>query len=184
MNRSLLFFISVIVVVSVFFGALITLGDHSKKASASEKISFSHINHVEKYNIKDCGTCHKYDANKNFRGLPSIGECTVCHDRNGVLTSDDHMKPRKKSIFSYYTDKDRPWISAAENSDIVYYSHKVAVDVPLPDGKTKLRCEPCHADKVSSTGTAKTSGEKLMNECNKCHFAFKIDPERCDICHR
>ena len=184
MNRSLLFFISVIIFVCVFFGILATIGNNLKHADAVEKISFSHINHVEKYNIKDCGACHKYDAQKTFQGYPSIGECTVCHDRNGVLTGNDHMQPRKKTIFDSYTDKDRPWISRAEKPDHVYYSHKVALTVKLADGKTRLRCEPCHADKVSAAGTAKTKGEKLMKECNVCHSAFKIDPEKCDICHR
>jgi len=159
------------------------MGNNTKNVEAVEKISFSHQTHVEKYNIKDCGTCHKYDANKTFRGLPSIGECTVCHDRNGELTSDDHMKPRKKTMFDSYTDKDKPWDSRAKNQQLVYYSHKVALTTKLPDGKTKLRCEPCHGDKVSSTGTSRTEGEKLMKQCIECHTSFKLN-DRCDVCHR
>jgi len=184
MNRSLIYFISFIIFVCVFFGILATIGNNTKRAEAVENIPFSHKTHVGLYDIKDCGTCHKYDAQGTFQGLPTIGECTICHKRDGGLTSVDHKSPRKKSRFDTFTDKDRPWVSRAEKAELVYYSHKAAVTVPLADGKTRLRCEPCHGDKVSSTGTAKTKGEKLMKECNACHFAFKIDPERCDICHR
>lgn len=183
MKRSLLFFKPFLILVLIFFGIITTSCNNTKQANAVEKISFSHKTHVEKYNIKDCGACHKYDANKTFRGLPAIGECTVCHDRNGKLTSEDHMAPRKKTMFDSYTDKDRPWVSRAKDQQLLYYSHKVAWTAQLADGKTKLKCEQCHGDKALSTGTAKLKGEKLMEQCIECHTSFKMN-NQCDVCHR
>lgn len=183
MKRSLLYFKPIVILLLVSFGFLTTSCETNKKANAGEKISFSHKTHIEKYNIEDCGTCHKYDTNGTFKGLPSIGECTVCHDRNGVLTSDNHLTPRKKTMFDSYADKDRPWISKARDKELVYYSHKDALTMPGKDGKTKFRCEPCHGDKASSTGKAKLKGEKLMAQCIECHTVSKMN-NQCDVCHR
>lgn len=180
MKHPLLFIISFIFIVSVLLGLFTSSYNKSNQAEAVEKIPFSHETHMGKYNISDCGTCHKYDAQGTFRALPSIGECTACHDRNGELTTTDRMAPRKKTMFDSYTDKDRPWISKLQDSGLVYYSHK-AVLTTKEDGSTKFRCEPCHGDRVNSSSTAK--GEKLMKQCIDCHTSFKMN-NQCDICHR
>ena len=180
MKRSLLFIMSFIIAASVILGIFTTSYNRAQQADAAEKISFSHKSHIEKYNIKNCGTCHKYDGQGTFRGLPTIGECTQCHDRNGSLTNADHMSPRKKTIFDSYTDKDKPWTSNSKNPEIFYYSHKVVLTT-TEDGKKKLRCEPCHGDKVSSNKTAQS--EKLMKQCIECHTTFKMN-NQCDVCHR
>lgn len=183
MKRLLSFFKPFIILfVLVFLGIITTSCKNSKQAFADEKISFSHRTHIDKYNINDCGTCHKYDANKTFRGLPTVGECTVCHKRDGELTGTDHLTPRKKTMFDSYTDKDKPWISRPEKSEFVYYSHKVIWTTTLADGKTTLKCEACHGDKASSTGTAKTNGEKLMGQCIECHTSFNMN-NQCEVCH-
>ena len=181
MKRPLFFIMSFIIVASVILGIITTSFIKAKEANAVEKLSFSHKTHIEKYNIKNCGACHKYDGQGTFRGLPTVGECTACHDRNGDITSKDHMTPRKKTMFSSYTDKDRPWTSTAKDSELLYYSHKVVLTTTSGDGTTKFRCEPCHGDKVSSNTTLK--GEKLMKQCIECHTTFKMN-NQCDVCHR
>lgn len=183
MKRSLLFLKPFVILICFLLALITTSCNIAKQAGAEEKIAFSHKTHVEKYNIKDCGACHKYDSNQTFRGLPTIGECTVCHDRNGELTSNDHLTPRKKTMFDSYTDKDKPWISKAKDKQLVYYSHKVVMTTQLSDGKTGFKCEPCHGDKVISTGSAKTKGGKLMDQCLECHTSFKMN-NQCDVCHR
>lgn len=180
MKHPLLFIVSFIIIVSVILGIFTAPYHQLNQADAVEKIPFSHETHMVKYNIKDCGTCHKHDAQGTFHALPSIGECTACHDRNGELTVSDHMVPRKKTMFDSYTDKDRPWNSKAKDSGLVYYSHKVVLTIK-EDGKTKLRCAPCHGDRVNSSSTAK--GEKLMGQCIECHTTFKMN-NQCDVCHR
>lgn len=156
-----------------------------KQANADEgkKIPFSHETHVQKYDIKDCGTCHKYDVTGVFKGLPSVGECTQCHRGNGDLFTDDRTKnPRKKTMFDGYTDKDRPWDSGKE-AEFFYYSHKVKVNTNVADEKTKLRCDLCHADKAISAGKPHVKGEKLMEQCIYCHTSYKLN-NQCDVCHR
>lgn len=172
---------SFIIAASVFLGVITTSYNRANQADAAEKIPFSHATHIDKYNIKDCGTCHKYDGQGTFRALPSVGECTVCHDRNNALTNTDHMSPRKKTVFDFYSDKDRPWASKAEDKQLVYYSHKVVLSTEMPDGKKHFRCEPCHGSKVSLKPVAR--GEKLMKECIECHTTFKMN-NQCDVCHR
>ncbi len=183
MKRSLFFYKTFVIIICFSLAVISTSCNIIKQAAAEEKISFSHKTHVEKYNIKDCGTCHKYDVNKNFRGFPTIGECTVCHDRNGELTGTDHMTPRKKTIFDSYTDKDKPWVSGSKDEKLVYYSHKVVMTTELKDGKTIFNCGPCHADKVNSAGIAKIKGGKLMDQCIKCHTSYNMN-NQCDVCHR
>ena len=181
MKHPLLLIMSSIIVASVILGIITTSYNSGNRADAAEKIPFSHATHIEKYNINNCGTCHKYDGQGTFRSFPSIGECTACHDRNNALTGTDHMAPRKKTVFDYYSDKDRPWSSKAEDKQLVYYSHKVVLSKDMPDGEKHLRCEPCHGDKISSKATAR--GEKLMKQCIECHTTFKMN-NQCDVCHR
>lgn len=85
-------------------------------------------------------------------------------------------------MFDNYSDKDRPWVSRSKDQVNVYYSHKVALTTTLDDGTKKLRCEPCHGDKIKSTGTATLSGEELMNQCIDCHTTFKLTND-CGVCH-
>jgi hypothetical protein len=74
MKSSFLFLKPLMIVALVSLGILTTSCEVEKKADAVEKIPFSHATHIKKYNIKDCGTCHKYDEKKAFRGMPSIGD--------------------------------------------------------------------------------------------------------------
>lgn len=156
---------------------------NKEQADMVRPIPFMHTTHIKKYEIKNCGTCHINDKDGKFLGLPTVGKCTTCHSRDGELTNNDHMAPRKKTMFDFYTDKDRPWISRAKNPDLVYYSHKVVVNAKLPDGKMKSRCEGCHGDKADYKGIAKLKGKNLMDQCIECHDSFKID-KTCAFCHK
>ncbi len=153
------------------------------EADTVPPVPFIHETHVEKYEIKDCGTCHMNYKDEEFIGLPFVGTCTACHSRDGELTDTDHMAPRKKTMFDFFTDNDRPWSSRAKNPDLVYYSHKVVVNAKLPDGRVKSRCETCHGDKADPPGIAKLKGEMLMDQCNDCHAAYKIN-KTCTFCHK
>ena len=181
MERSLVIF-----TVNIFIFSLLVLFAVSCTVSSKEKeglnIPFSHKTHVENYNIDKCETCHTYSVHGLFQGTPTIGECTACHERDGKLTTTDRTMPRKKSIFDNYTDKDKPWKSRPKDQGNVYYSHKVALSTTLDDGSTKLRCAPCHEDKVKSTGLPTLSGGKLMDQCIDCHTTYKMDNE-CSVCH-
>lgn len=182
MERSLVIFNTVKILI---FSLLVTTAiscNKSSHAGQGVNIPFSHKTHVEDYKIDNCETCHKYTEHGIFKGNPSIGECTACHERDGELTGTDRTIPRKKSMFDNYTDSDRPWTSKSKDQGNVYYSHKVALSTTLEDGTKKLRCEPCHGDKVISTGAPTLSGGKLMDQCMDCHTTFKMNND-CGVCH-
>lgn len=156
--------------------------DDTMQENAIPSIPFMHKTHVEKYGIKDCGTCHKYDEIERFQGLPTIGECTACHDRNGELTGKDHMTPRKKTVFDSFADKDKPWAFRAKKPGLLYYSHKIVMSSKSEDVRLKSRCETCHGDKAGSTVIARVTGNLLMEQCMDCHDDFKI-VNKCPVCH-
>lgn len=152
------------------------------QAKSSKTIPFIHKTHVEKYRISDCGTCHKYDSIGRFKGLPTVGDCTACHNREGDVCNNDHMAPRKKTIFDSFTDGDRPWAYKAQKPDLVYYSHKIVMSAKSEDIRLKTRCATCHGDKADSTGVAAMKGKPLMDQCIDCHEAFDI-VNKCPVCH-
>lgn len=184
MKRSLLlFFIPFFIFAWIFFAISRTSCNDIMQADAAKPIPFMHKTHVEKYEIRDCQTCHIYDENGRFQGLPSIGECTQCHARDASFTAvNDHSTPRRKSMFDSYADTDRPWTSWAKQPDLVYFSHKVVMTAKFEDGRMKSRCEACHGDKASSTGTAMIKGKMLMGQCMDCHDALQIS-NKCAVCH-
>ncbi len=147
-------------------------------------VPFSHKTHVENYDIKDCGTCHKFDAYGTFRGLPSVAECTACHRGDGdTFTGDRKSNPRKKTMFDSYTAKDRLWESKVKDEKLFYYSHKIAMTSDITDARTIVRCDLCHGDKAATGGNAKIKGGALMEQCIYCHTSYKMN-NQCDICHR
>lgn len=183
MKRSLLlFFIPFVLFAWLFFGVSQKACNTIMQPNASKKIPFMHKTHVAKYGIDDCTVCHGYDDNGRFKGIPTIGECTACHDRNGDLTSNDHSMPRKKTMFDSYKDTDKPWTSWAKQPDLVYFSHKAVMTAKYEDGKLKARCDSCHGDKANSTDTTMIKGKMLMGQCMDCHTALKIS-NKCAICH-
>ena len=165
----------------LLWGSLLSC-DNTAQNKPDPVIPFRHKTHIENYNIDNCGTCHKYSEHGMFKALPSIGECTACHQRDGVTTGTDRSLPRKKTIFDNYTDKDRPWVSQSEDQVNVYYSHKAALSETLADGTEKLKCDSCHLDKISSGEEPVLSGGKLMDKCIDCHNTFNMN-NQCGVCH-
>jgi cytochrome c553 len=182
----LLFFTPFIIFTWVFFGISQKGCDSVMQADAAKKIPFSHKTHVENYGIDDCTTCHGYEENGRFKGLPTIAECTACHARDGVLISNDLSIPRKKTMFDSYKDSDQPWTAWAKQPDLVYFSHSVVMTAKYEDGpmkdKLKSRCGSCHGDKAGSTNTKMIKGKMLMGQCMDCHTALKIS-NKCAVCH-
>jgi cytochrome c553 len=178
----LLLFIPFAVFTWIFFGISQKSCTDVMQADAAKGIPFDHKTHVEKYDIKDCATCHKYDENGRFLGIPTIGECTACHARDAAMTANDPMTPRKKSMFDSYKDTDKPWTSWAKQPDLVYFSHKVVMTAKFEDGRLKANCVTCHGDKSKSTDTSMIKGKILMGECERCHDALQIS-NKCAVCH-
>jgi hypothetical protein len=49
---------------------------------AEKLLPFNHKSHVTKYEASDCELCHGYYDNGRFKGLPTVGDCKMCHDGN------------------------------------------------------------------------------------------------------
>ena len=147
---------------------------------AVKKIPFNHKSHITKYDA-DCSMCHLYSANGRFSGLPTVGECTQCHDRDSVGVSDK-LSPKRKPFFDNYKDIDKPWESHAKQPDLVYFSHKVVMTAEYEDGRKKARCTSCHGNKEDSMTTQRIKGKMLMGQCMDCHTALKIS-NKCTVCH-
>ena len=68
------------------------MANHPEKA-----VDFNHQSHLTKYFPEngmakdDCEVCHGYYENGRFKGLPTVGDCTSCHDPNGF---DQRMPAR------------------------------------------------------------------------------------------
>ena len=95
--------------------------------------------------------------NGRFKGLPTVAECTSCHDPNGTGNDADPNVARRKPMLDKFKDTDKPWGSYAKQPDLVYFSHKVVMTAKYEDGRMKARCGSCHGDKADSTNAAMLS---------------------------
>jgi hypothetical protein len=178
----LLFSIPFVLFTVVFFVLSRNACNKIMQAEATSQIPFMHKTHVQKYGIDDCTVCHKYDENGRFKGIPTIGECTACHARDGAVTAHDHLTPRKKTMFDSYKDTDRPWTSWSKQPDLVYFSHLAVMSAKYENGKSKVKCESCHGDKANAIDNRMIKGRMPMGQCMDCHTALKIS-NKCAVCH-
>ncbi|MCU0848064.1 MAG: cytochrome c family protein [Spirochaetes bacterium] len=155
--------------------------DYGMNLQAKKMEPFNHKTHTEKYGAT-CETCHGYDENGRFKGIPTIAECTSCHDRKGPATSKDPAQPLKKPFLAKHKDTDKPWESFARQPDLVYFSHKVVMTAKFEDGRLKSRCGSCHGEKGMSTSNDKIKGKMLMGQCEDCHTALNLS-NKCAVCH-
>jgi len=177
----LLFFLPFFVLTYLSFVLFQVACDYPFSNKAKKQLPFNHKSHTTTYGA-DCETCHSYYANGRFKGLPSVGDCTVCHDREGANSDTDPSVPLRKAFFNDYQDTDRPWDSFAKQPDLVYFSHKVVMTATYEDGRKKARCGSCHGDKGNSMTTKKIKGKMLMGQCMDCHTALDIS-NKCTVCH-
>lgn len=164
----LLFFLPFIVFTYFTFIAFQKTCDYAMNVQAEKKIPFNHKSHITQYGASDCGMCHKYYENGRFKGIPTAGDCKVCHDGNNASN---------KPILKNFKDNEKPWESFAQQPALVYFSHTAV----LKNNKN-ARCASCHGDKAGSTTSAKIKGKMLMGECTDCHNSLKIS-NACTVCH-
>jgi len=178
----LLFLLPFIVFTYVVFLLSQSACGYVRATKAVKEIPFNHKSHMTKdYGIDNCESCHKYTADGRFQGMPTVAECTVCHDREGSYSGDKDT-PKRKAFFDNYKDTDKPWTAFAKQPDLVYFSHKVVMTARYEDGRKKSRCGSCHGDKLNSMTTKRIKGTMLMGQCMDCHTALKIS-NKCMVCH-
>lgn len=151
-------------------------------------VAFNHKSHLMKWfpanglSKDNCEVCHGFYENGRFKGLPTIAECTSCHDPEALKQATTPDAPMRKPELARYKPTDRPWGSYAKQPDLVYFSHKVVMTARFEDGRLKQRCASCHGDKANSTNTAMLKGKMLMSQCEDCHSALHIS-NTCAVCH-
>ncbi len=164
-------------------GCSYVMANHPEKA-----VVFNHQSHLTKYFPEngmakdDCEVCHGYHENGRFKGVPTVGDCTSCHDRNASSKDAAPGTALRKPMFDKYADTDKPWGSYAKQPDLVYFSHKVVMTAKYEDGRQKSRCGSCHGDKASSRNMDMLSGKMLMGQCMDCHTALQLS-NKCAVCH-
>lgn len=177
--RSFLFFVGPFIACGILSFLIFDKGCSSAlKARANKPVVFTHKTHMTKHGIKSCQHCHGFNKDGRFKGIPTIGDCKVCHER---------------TAFKEYKDTDSPWETFVRQPDLVYFSH-LAV---LKSAKT-VPCTSCHNDKATSLlydnmndanyeimANGKESavkGKMTMGKCMKCHTKLKIS-NTCAVCH-
>jgi len=181
-KRSFLLFFIPFVVITWISLVLFQKGcDFVESPNVKKEVPFNHKTHLTKYGAT-CDTCHTYNQDGSFNGIPTVGQCTGCHARNAVLNPKDLSIPKRKPFFDKYKDSDKPWNSYAKQPDLVYFTHKVVMTAKFPDGRLKSRCGSCHGDKANSTTTKMIKGKMLMGQCMDCHTALNIS-NSCTVCH-
>jgi predicted CXXCH cytochrome family protein len=162
--------------------------DYAMANHAEEQIDFNHQSHLSKYfpamglGKDDCSTCHGYYENGRFKGLPTVADCTSCHDPHGPDKNATGMVAMRKPMLNKYKDTDKPWGSYAKQPALVYFSHEVVMTAKFDDGRKKARCGNCHGDKANSANAAMLTGKMLMGQCEDCHTALHIS-NKCAVCH-
>lgn len=167
--RSLmLFFLPFVVFTYGSFIVFQSACDSAMNLRAEKRLPFNHKSHVTKYDASDCELCHGFYEGGRFKGLPTVGDCKMCHDGDTA---------KEKAFFKDFKDTDKPWTAWAKQPDLVYFSHMAV----MKNNKT-ARCASCHGDKANSMTTAKIKGKMPMGQCMDCHTSLGIS-NACAVCH-
>jgi len=167
--RSLmLFFLPFVVFTYGSFIVFQSACDSAMNLRAEKRLPFNHKSHVTKYDASDCELCHGFYEGGRFKGLPTVGDCKMCHDGDTA---------KEKDFFKDFKDTDKPWTAWAKQPDLVYFSHMAV----MKNNKT-ARCASCHGDKANSMTTAKIKGKMPMGQCMDCHTSLGIS-NACAVCH-
>jgi hypothetical protein len=104
-----------------------------------QPFNFNHALHnVE---VGDCESCHFFREDGTFSGIPTLAQCTDCHEEVMGETQDEAV------FVEQYVQKERevPWHVYSRQPDCVFFSHAAHVV------KAQMDCETCHGDVGTST---------------------------------
>ena len=187
MKRSIVLFMVPFFIFSclIFIFTQWACGDFGMTVQAEKNIPFNHYTHVQKRGAS-CESCHSYADNGRFKGIPTVGDCKVCHQENDPQSADyDPKGAMRLPYLAAYKDSDRPWQSYVRQTGLVYFSHQVVMNVKWKDGskESKVSCASCHGGKAfSEKETEKVTSRMPMGECMDCHDAINVS-NKCAVCH-
>jgi len=142
--------------------------DSVMSVHAEKLLPFNHKSHLTKHGAHSCEVCHGYYGNGRFKGIPTVGDCKMCHD--GSTT-------KVQAFFEGFRDSDQPWGSSVRQPDLVYFSH-----MAVTKNTMNVPCESCHGGKKFSTKPTGTGMKMSMGTCEDCHDATGVS-NKCAVCH-
>jgi hypothetical protein len=162
-----------------------------------QPVDFMHKTHAEKSGGADCESCHAFNSDGTFAGIPQNETCAACHaDKLGASPAeaklvDDYIKTRTPT----------PWLVYSRQPANVWFSHAIHVK------RAGLGCADCHGalgasdderlfeqDRISGYShdiwgrslsrlrRAPDDG-RTMSDCEDCHRKRHVEVG-CLGCHR
>ncbi len=165
--------------------------------SIDQPLQFSHKIHTGESVGLTCETCHTFDSEGRFNGVPSLEQCAGCH-ASQLGTTDE-----EKKLVDEYVSRNReiPWLVYARQPDNVFFPHLQHVR------QGAIPCERCHGphgssdrlrplqvnrisgysrdiwgESISRLGAQPWEGMK-MDDCIGCH-AQQGRSDGCIECHK
>lgn len=141
-------------------------------ARTEQPIAFNHQKHVADVGV-ECIDCHKYNRTQTYSGMPTLEECSTCHDEKASGS------PELVKLAGLIKAKREPaWGRLHGLPDYVYYSHRRHVTL------AKIPCERCHGPIAkTTTPPGRALVQHTMDFCIDCHRQRGVTND-CDACHR
>ncbi len=160
----------------------------------SQPIDFNHELHMGEVE-EGCESCHFYREDGSFAGVPTLAQCTDCHEE-AIGEEPDELKFVEEYVAN---GKEVPWLIYARQPDCVFFSHAA---------HKEMDCVTCHGHIGESTslkvyeenrltgysrdiwgqnigGFKKNSWDSMkMNDCAECHEKEMGSKGPCFQCHK
>jgi hypothetical protein len=163
----------------------------------NQPIQFSHAAHTGDNVGLKCESCHTFDEDGRFFGIPTIDKCRSCHSKAmGISKSDavlanDYVAPNREI----------PWVTYSKQPQNVFFSHATHAKL------AGIECQTCHfgqaySKRLRTAYFTRISGYGLdifgkdllnfpstpsrgmrMDDCSNCHHERGVK-ESCIDCHK
>lgn len=170
-----------------------------------QPINFNHALHMTEVD-NGCVSCHFFREDGSFSGIPTLAQCTPCHDETQGQSVEEAV-----FVESYvWKNREVPWLSYARQPDCVFFSHAAHVV------GARMDCLTCHGHIGESettrpyeynritgysrdiwgkniAGIKKNTWDRMkMNDCAACHkdagaghdSSVQTERDACFVCHK
>lgn len=171
--RSLLPWLSGLVLITLLILSAIVLSKRAVLAAPDQPIAFSHNIHDEAG--VGCLFCHSNALRSDIAGIPSVAKCVGCHKT--IATDRDQVQ----QVLGYWERSEPiPWQPVVRMPDYVFFSHQ-------PHLSEGIACETCHGN-VNEMTVARPVLEMDMGWCLTCHLEQRAEMVAkltdCLACHK